>query len=102
MTELKEKSKSIEEVHFEKRYKVIMYNDDITPFDYVVAILMTVFSFDEEKAKATTLKIHNTGSSVVEVTDRQTAETHIAIVDQINAETNHYLQTEIELDSIGG
>jgi ATP-dependent Clp protease adaptor protein ClpS len=59
--------------------KVIMLNDDITPVDFVVELLIKIFKHSHESAKEITLKIHNEGSSVVgsysfEVAEQKTKE----------------------------
>lgn len=59
--------------------KVIMLNDDITPVDFVIELLIKIFKHTEESAKEITLKIHNEGSSVVgaysfEVAEQKTKE----------------------------
>ena len=67
-----------------KRYKVIFLNDDKTPIEFVVELLMTVFRHTEETAKDITLKVHNEGSAVVGVYSFEIAEqkgveaTHLA------------------------
>ena len=45
--------------------KVIMLNDDVTPVDYVVELLIKIFKHTQDSAKEITLKIHTEGSSVV-------------------------------------
>ena len=59
--------------------KVIMLNDDITPVDFVVELLIKIFRHSQESAKEVTLKIHTEGSSVVgaysfEVAEQKTKE----------------------------
>lgn len=59
--------------------KVIMLNDDITPVDFVIELLIKIFKHTEESAKEITLTIHNEGSSVVgaysfEVAEQKTKE----------------------------
>jgi ATP-dependent Clp protease adaptor protein ClpS len=67
-----------------KRYKVIFLNDDKTPIEFVIELLMTVFRHTEETAKEITLKVHNEGSAVVGVYSFEIAEqkgveaTHLA------------------------
>mgnify|MGYP006296990007 CR=1 FL=1 len=57
-----------------KRYKVIFLNDDKTPIDFVIELLMTVFKHTEDTAKDITLKVHNEGSAVVGVYTFEIAE----------------------------
>jgi ATP-dependent Clp protease adaptor protein ClpS len=67
-----------------KRYKVIFLNDDKTPIEFVIELLMSVFRHTEETAKDITLKVHNDGSAVVGVYTFEIAEqkgveaTHVA------------------------
>jgi ATP-dependent Clp protease adaptor protein ClpS len=67
-----------------KRYKVIFLNDDKTPIEFVIELLMTVFKHTDETAKDITLKVHNEGSAVVGVYTFEIAEqkgvesTHLA------------------------
>ena len=56
-----------------------MLNDDITPVDFVVELLIKIFKHSEESAKEITLKIHTEGSRVVgaysfEVAEQKTKE----------------------------
>lgn len=57
-----------------KMWNVIMLNDDVTPMDVVIAILMRVFKHSEERAKEITLEIHNTGSGVAGTYSYEIAE----------------------------
>jgi ATP-dependent Clp protease adaptor protein ClpS len=67
-----------------KRYKVIFLNDDKTPIEFVIELLMTVFRHTDETAKDITLKVHNEGSAVVGIYSFEIAEqkgveaTHLA------------------------
>ena len=46
------------------RYKVILQNDDHTPMDFVIALLMHVFKHTDERAREITLQVHNDGAGV--------------------------------------
>lgn len=48
-----------------KNYNVIFYNDDVTPMDFVVQILVVYFSYDEQMAKKIMMKIHNEKKAIV-------------------------------------
>lgn len=48
-----------------RQYKVVMYNDDFTPMDFVVDILKTIFGKEEEEAVTIMLQVHTGGSAVV-------------------------------------
>ena len=44
---------------------VIIHNDDVTPFDFVLAVLVGVFRLGARQAYAVTLRAHVTGSAYV-------------------------------------
>jgi len=46
-------------------YKVIFLNDDFTPMDFVVGLLVEIFKHSETTAHNITMKIHEEGSGVV-------------------------------------
>ena len=56
------------------KYKVIVCNDDVTPVEFVVAMLVTVFNHEERRALNLTLTVHNKGSAVAGVYSYEIAE----------------------------
>jgi len=48
-----------------KRYQVIMHNDDYTPMDFVVDILMGIFHKEEAEANVLMMKVHQEGEAAV-------------------------------------
>lgn len=57
----------LEEIQTEnvKYYNLVFHNDETTHFDFVMFLLVNVIEMNEEKAYATTLKIHNSDSAPV-------------------------------------
>ena len=47
-----------------KNYHVILLNDEVTPMDFVIELLVKIFKHKPETAKDLTLKIHKEGSAV--------------------------------------
>lgn len=47
-----------------KQYNVVIHNDDFTPMDLVVVILMEVFFKPYEEANNLMLKVHNSDKAV--------------------------------------
>lgn len=47
-----------------KNWKVIVLNDDATPMDFVISILMEIFKHNLESAKDITIAVHETGSGI--------------------------------------
>ena len=57
-----------------KRWKVIFLNDDLTPMDFVIELLITIFKHSQETAKGITMEIHNNGSGIAGVYSFEIAE----------------------------
>ncbi len=56
-------------------YKVILFNDDYNEMDYVVAVLLhTINNLSQQEAEHIMLTAHLTGSAVVVVCPKETAE----------------------------
>ena len=62
------------EISEPKRYKVLFLNDDKTPIDFVIELLMRVFKHTRDVAEQLTLTVHNDGSAVVGVYNYEIAE----------------------------
>jgi ATP-dependent Clp protease adaptor protein ClpS len=67
-----------EDVHSETELEppvtVFIHNDDVTPFDYVILVLSTIFKLSHEMAEHITWVAHNTGSAPVVTRPRSEAE----------------------------
>ena len=62
------------------RYKVLLFNDDYTPMEFVVAILENLFGKGPTEATQIMLAIHRTGLGVAGVYVQDVAETKVAAV----------------------
>ena len=62
-TLLKNKSKTNKKET--KKYKVVMYNDDFTPMDFVVEILIHIFHKSNEEAVEIMMSVHKGTKAVV-------------------------------------
>ncbi len=78
-------------------YKVVMFNDDYTPMEFVVHILESFFGMDREKATRVMLQVHTEGKAVCGIYTRDIAETKAAQVTQYSQEHEHPLLCEIEV-----
>ena len=79
-------------------YKVLLLNDDYTPMEFVVEILMRVFKMPESKAYETMMAVHNKGLAVVGIYSHQIAETKVAQVMSYAKMHQHPLQCTMEKD----
>lgn len=58
-----------------KLYKVILYNDDYTPREFVVLVLKAVFRINADASQRLMMTAHRMGSCVIVVCARDIAET---------------------------
>ncbi len=77
-------------------YQVVMLNDDYTPMDFVVEVLITFFSMNEEKATQVMLAVHTQGHAICGVYTRDIAETKVALVNKYSADCDHPLLCELQ------
>ena len=63
-----------EEEQLERRWFVVIHNDDVTPFEYVIRILTNLFLLSEEMAEHVAQTAHSEGKAVVVVRPRPEAE----------------------------
>jgi ATP-dependent Clp protease adaptor protein ClpS len=66
-----------EETRLAPRWKVILHNDDVTTFAFVIWLLMEVFQKPKEEAERLTSEIHRTGAAMAAVTTRERAELYV-------------------------
>jgi len=77
-------------------YKVLMLNDDYTPMDFVVHILLTYFQKTEEEAVKIMLNVHQTGVGLCGVYSFEIAETKVMQVIDMARRNEHPLQCTLE------
>ena len=82
-------------------YRVVLLNDDYTPRDFVVWILMRVFYKNETESTRIMLEAHTSGQSTVGVYTYDEATTKIAQVDKIAKQYEHPLTCILEVESGG-
>ena len=78
------------------KYKVIFVNDDQTPMDFVVDLLIQIFKHSQKSAKDLTMKIHQEGSAVVGVYTFEIAEQKG--VEATNLSRSHGFPLQIKLE----
>ncbi|MDO9103597.1 MAG: ATP-dependent Clp protease adapter ClpS [Methylovulum sp.] len=78
-------------------YRVILLNDDFTPMDFVIEVLMDFFAMPEELATQVMLQIHTQGVGVCGTYTRDVAETKVVIVNEYSREHQHPLLCSMEV-----
>jgi ATP-dependent Clp protease adaptor protein ClpS len=77
-------------------YKVVLHNDDYTPMEFVVRVLIEVFHKSESDANAIMLHAHTRGAVVAGVYTYEIAEAKVAKVAQLAREAEHPLLATME------
>ena len=79
-----------------QRFKVLLYNDDYTPMEFVVSVLEKVFGKGPSAATQIMLQIHRSGLGVAGVFVLEVAETRVATVHRMAEERGYPLRSGLE------
>lgn len=55
----------MDEEELERPYRVIIHNDNITTFEFVIAVLVTIFGLSVHRAEQVTYEAHTRGNAYV-------------------------------------
>lgn len=77
-------------------YSVMLLNDDYTPMDFVVEVLVRFFALNLEKATQVMLHVHTRGRGVCGVYTREVAESKVAQVNEFARINQHPLLCTME------
>lgn len=79
-----------------KNWKVIFLNDESTPMNFVIQVLIEIFRHTEESAEDVTMQVHETGSGIAGVYSFEIAEAKAVEATNL-ARTNGFpLQIKLE------
>lgn len=79
-----------------KKWKVILLNDDFTPIDFVISLLMEIFKHGQESARTVTMQVHEQGSGIAGVYSFEIAEAKSNEATKISQSHGFPLQIKIE------
>lgn len=79
-----------------KNWKVILLNDDTTPIEFVVSILIEVFKHTTESANDITLQVHETGSGIAGIYSFEIAEAKAVEATSQARSSGYPLQIKLE------
>ena len=77
-------------------YSVLLLNDDYTPMDFVVDVLVRFFAMNIEKATQVMLHVHTRWRGVCGVFTREVAESKVAQVNEYSRLNQHPLLCTME------
>jgi ATP-dependent Clp protease adaptor protein ClpS len=79
-----------------RQYKVIVNNDDYTPMEFVVQVLMTFFAMDNAKATRVMMAVHTKGKGICGTYSHEIAETKVDQVNEFSRMNQHPLMCTME------
>ena len=79
-----------------EKWKVVLHNDDTTPMDYVIEVLMLIFGHDFDTAKEITLTIHQAGRGTAGLYPYEIAEQKCAETLSDSRNKGHELAVDLE------
>jgi ATP-dependent Clp protease adaptor protein ClpS len=71
------KTEQSEQVRQLPPYRVILHNDDVNSFEYVILTILKLTELNEQDAVERTLEAHETGQSLLLVTHKERAELYV-------------------------
>lgn len=82
----------------EKPYRVIILNDDVTTFEFVITALVVVFELEPTRAEAIAWETHTTGEALVAVLPLEEAQEKVFRVQYAARQQGFPLEFVIEPD----
>ncbi len=77
-------------------YQVILLNDDFTPMEFVVDVLIKFFHMDKEKATRIMMHVHTRGKGICGIYTKDVAQTRKIQINEYSKTNQHPLQSDIE------
>lgn len=89
---IKEQTRS--RIKLPRQYQVLIYNDDFTPMDFVVEVLVQIFDKEQDAAVRLMLSVHEGSFAVVGVYPKDIAQTKAAEAVQWARDEGYPLKVE--------
>lgn len=94
--DLLERTETVKKEKKTPPYRVLLMNDDYTPMEFVVEVLMDIFNKPETEALQIMLKVHVEGSGLAGVYPFEIAETKVEEVHALATSQGHPLKATME------
>lgn len=78
------------------RYAVVFLNDDFTPMDWVVGVIVTEFGKSMDEAAMLMLEVHEKGKAMIASFPKDIAETKAVMVNQKAQVDEHPFKATVE------
>ncbi len=83
-----------ERIKIPRQYQVLIYNDDFTPMEFVVEVLIRIFGKDADSAVTLMMSIHKGNYAVAGVYPKDIAQTKATEAEQWAREEGYPLKVE--------
>jgi ATP-dependent Clp protease adaptor protein ClpS len=83
----------------EKPYRVIIENDDVTPMEFVVLVLLTIFELTLDRAESVMLEAHNSGHAYVRSLPYEEAKDRVYTAHSVARSSGYPLSFYLEPDN---
>lgn len=94
--EVEQDVESLSRTRLAPQWKVILHNDDVTTFEFVIELLRTLFHKSALEAVKLTSEVHETGSALITVTTFERAELYVEQVRSLARPRGFPLQASME------
>ena len=81
-----------------KKFKVILHNEDYTPMEFVVLVLMDVFNYGVHRAHEVMLQVHEQGKGIAGAYSKEIALMKVKKCNQIARYEGHPLLVTMEAE----
>ena len=95
-TDIQIDKKTKEKVGEPNMWKVIFINDDLTPIDFVISLLIDIFKHNFETARNITMQVHEQGSGIAGVYSYEIAEAKSVEATNLSRNNGFPLQIKME------
>ena len=91
-----QQTRTVTEIKYPDRFNGVILNDDFTPMEFVIQLLIEVFNTNIEEAKEVTVKVHEDGKGVAGMYGLEIAEQKQQEATIISRHHGHPLKVIIE------
>jgi len=86
----KTKTKSLEDIlaengistNTEEEYKLILWNDDVNSFEWVITCLMAYLKFTFDRAQTSAYNVHLTGKDIIKTGSKESLEPYKKLLEE--------------------
>ena len=89
-------SKTQTDIYYPDRFNVVLINDDYTPVEFVIHLLIEIFNKSINQAKDITLTIHREGRAIAGTYNFEIGEQKVQEATVISRLNGHPLQITLE------